>query len=291
MPLKILVIDDATFIRDLVKKQLRDQLPEAEVYEAIDGARALAIIKHNPIDLILSDWEMPVMSGEELLRHVRAAPESAKTPFVMITSRGDRDHIVKAIQSGVSDYLAKPFTTVELLNKVFKQLKHIGKMPSGQMPQNVLQSSSVEVLTGSPAKPAVQTAAPASASVAALTGGAAVKSAPAPAAQTAAVKHSAKARAQLRFADNQVFACVVREMTLQMMGCVMQRSENLPRVFDQAVVDIDMEEKGLARVNGYVHSVTAGENKPDSNVVKLVIRFVDNDVDKFEVLSKFIEQL
>jgi hypothetical protein len=63
-------------------------------------------------------------------------------------------------------------------------------------------------------------------------------------------------------------------------------------LFEQSVVDIDMGEgNGLARVNGYVHSMMAGENRPDSNTLKIVIRFVDNDADKFEVLSKFIAQM
>jgi hypothetical protein len=73
---------------------------------------------------------------------------------------------------------------------------------------------------------------------------------------------------------------------------VLQRAENLPALFEQAVVDIDMGEgNGLARVNGYVHSMMAGENRADSNSLKIVIRFVDNDADKFEVLSKFIAQM
>lgn len=72
----------------------------------------------------------------------------------------------------------------------------------------------------------------------------------------------------------------------------MQRSDNLPTVFDQAVVDIEMGDGGdLARVNGYVHSIQAGENRAETNVVKIVIRFVDNDAEKFEVLSQYIAQM
>jgi hypothetical protein len=76
------------------------------------------------------------------------------------------------------------------------------------------------------------------------------------------------------------------------MSCVLPRSDNLPQLFEQAVVDIDMGAgNGLARVNGYVHSMTAGENRADANSLKMVIRFVDNDAEKFEVLSKFIAQM
>ena len=286
MALKILVVDDATFTRDLVKKQLRDHLPGVEIFEAPDGVRALVVMKHNPIDIILSDWEMPLMTGEDLLRQVRATPEGASTPFVMITSRGDRDHVVKAVQAGVSDYITKPFSAEELLRKVHKQLKVIGKLPTlgrGAATQGIANAS-VDVLTGA-AKPKAGSQGVAHASIGVLTGGApAAAKAPPP-------KPTAKAQAQLRFSDNRVFSCVIREMSLQAMSCVLQRANDLPTVFDQAVVDIDMGDKGLARVNGYVHSITAGESRPDSNIVKLMIRFVDNDVDKFEVLSKFIEQM
>lgn len=296
MALKILVADDATFIRDMIKKQLRDRIPGVEIFDAADGARAYALFKQNEIDLILSDWEMPLMTGEEFLRNVRGSPNGATVPFVMISSRGDRDHIVKAIQSGVSDYLSKPFSAEELLRKVYKQLKAIGKLPSAQAPRAATQgiaSASIDVLTAG-ARSEVAAAKPiTSASIsnaALLTNGSsalvtATKSAMSPA-------KTAQTQAQLRFSDNRVFPCVIREMSLQLMSCVLQRADDLPTLFEPAVVDIDMGEvKGLARVNGYIHSMVAGENRADSNTVKMVIRFVDNDAEKFEVLSKFIAQM
>jgi DNA-binding response OmpR family regulator len=295
MALKILVADDATFIRDMIKKQLRDRIPGVEIFDAADGARAFALFKQNDIDLILSDWEMPLMTGEELLRNVRAMPNGAKIPFIMISSRGDRDHIVKAIQAGVSDYISKPFTPEEFHKKVHKQLRVIGKVPTVAMPSLMqgVANSSIGVLTGGRAeapapKPAAQNASVSlltGASSALLTGAKPVQAVPTPA-------KTAKAQAQLRFANNRIFPCVIREMSLQLMSCALQRADNLPALFEQAVVDIDMGEgNGLARVNGYVHSMMAGENRADSNTLKMVIRFVDNDADKFEVLSKFIAQM
>jgi DNA-binding response OmpR family regulator len=295
MALKILVADDATFIRDMIKKQLRDRIPGVEIFDAMDGARAFALFKQNDIDLILSDWEMPLMTGEELLRNVRAHPNGAKTPFIMISSRGDRDHIVKAIQAGVSDYISKPFTPEEFHKKVYKQLRVIGKVPNVAMPSLMqgVANSSIGVLTGGRAeaaapKPVAQNANASlltGATASLLTGAKPVQAVPAP-------TKTAKAQAQLRFANNRIFPCIIREMSLQLMSCVLQRAENLPALFEQAVVDIDMGEgNGLARVNGYVHSMMAGENRADSNSLKIVIRFVDNDADKFEVLSKFIAQM
>jgi len=290
MALKILVADDATFIRDMIKKQLRDRIPGVEIFDAADGARALALFKQNDIDMILSDWEMPQMTGEELLRNVRAAPNGAKIPFVMISSRGDRDHIVKAIQSGVSDYLSKPFSAEELLRKVHKQLKVIGKLPIASAPRASTQgiaAASIDVLTAG--RTETLAAKPASnASAALLTSSSLLAAKPV----VAAVKSSSRSQAQLRFSDNRIYTCIIREMSLQLMSCALQRTEILPTLFEQAVVDIDMGEgKGLARVNGYVHSIIAGENRPDSSTLKIVIRFVDNDAEKFEVLSKFIAQM
>src|SRR5690606_38140808 len=163
MAIRILVVDDASFIRDMIKKQLRDKLPGVEILDAQDGNRALAQMKNQTVELILSDWEMPNMTGAELLAAVRAMPNANNVPFIMISSRGDRDHIVKAIQLGVSDYLSKPFSAEELLKKVFKQLKLIGKTPTaparGGAATQGIAFASVDVLTGGANKtPAAPTA-------------------------------------------------------------------------------------------------------------------------------------
>jgi DNA-binding response OmpR family regulator len=277
MPIRILVVDDASFIRDMVKKHLRDRIADVEVIDAVDGNRALAAMKQQTMDLILSDWEMPNMSGEELLRVVRSDERTAKTPFIMISSRGDRDHVVKAIQSGVSDYLSKPFTPDELLRKVFKQLNLIGKSPTASAPRSAatqgIAFASVDVLTGG--REAVVTAAPAAAA----------------AEKQSSVARQVKGKAQLRFANNMTCACVVRDISLQSFNGLIQRTDRLPALFDQAVVDIELgDQKELARLNGYVHALQAGDNRVDTQVIKISVRFVDNDMDKFEVLSKYIAQ-
>jgi CheY-like chemotaxis protein len=236
---------------------------------------------------------MPIMTGEELLRNVRAISGGENTPFVMISSRGDRDHIIKAIHSGVSDYLSKPFTPEELLKKVYKQLKVIGKLPVAAAPRAATQgiaAASVDVLMGGP-RPDTTVKTPANSDASLLMGSSALltKTKPSP---VTATKPATRAQASLRFANNRTFACVIREMSLQLISCSLHRTDDLPGLFEQAVVDIDMgQENGLARINGYVHSIVAGENRADSNTVKIVIRFVDNDAEKFEVISKFIATL
>lgn len=293
MTVRILVVDDAPFIRDMVKKQLRDQIPDVELKDAADGVRALALIKQWSPEIVLSDWEMPNMTGEQLLLEVRSMPNFSKLPFIMITSRGDRDHVVKAVQSGVSDYITKPFTPEELLRKVTKQLKAIGRMPvAGQQKmaagQNVVFSS-LDALTRGRAEPAIKPS-PSStgSSVVSQQNPLLVKKEPI----VTAVKTMTKGRAQLRFANDLTYACIIREMSLQMMNCTLERSDRMPGLFDQAVVDIEAEAGGsIARVNGYVHSLTAVENRFDTQSIKIIIRFVDNDPSKFEVLSKYIAQI
>ncbi len=297
MGIRFLVVDDATFIRDMVKKQLRDRIPGAEVFDATDGNRAIAQLKKQRVDVILSDWEMPGLSGEEFLKWVRTEYEFKDTPFIMVTSRGDKDHVVKAVQAGVSDFISKPFTSDELLKKTTKQLAKIGKSPKdafkGASSGKDVGFASVDVLTGGASKTSKVTTnqvKPASGSLAALTGGATSSNSAAPKAQPnkpSAKKKSAKTKAQLRF-PNAICACVVRDVSLQALSGLMQRSDPLPGLFEQAVVDIETNAGDIARVNGYLSSIAAGENKVDTNIIKVTIRFVDNDPEKFEALSKFI---
>jgi CheY-like chemotaxis protein len=291
MSIKFLVVDDATFIRDMVKKQLRDRVPGAEVFDAADGNRAVAQLKKQKVDIILSDWEMPGMSGEEFLHWVREQDDFKDTPFIMVTSRGDRDHVVKAVQAGVSDFITKPFSSDELIKKVFKQLKKIDKLPQVGKPKATTQGmpfSSVDALTGSSAPAAKpKPSAAAAAGIAALTGQSAPKSEAKP---KSAVKPKPKVqgKAQLRFA-NVTVPCIIKDMSLQAMSGLMQRCDPLPTLFDQAVIDIETETGDeVARVNGYISSLSAMDNKVDSKIIKVTIVFVDNDPEKFEFLSRYI---
>ncbi len=270
MALRILVADDASFIRDMVKKHLRDKLPGAEIYEAPDGSRALAALRGQTMDLILSDWEMPNVSGEELLRQLRQDERYKATPFVMISSQGDRAHVVKAVQAGVSDYITKPFTPDELIRKVFKQLKKIGKLPSG------------------PGRGGAQSQGHAFGSVDVLTGGSG--GAPASPEPAAASEKAKKLRAQLRFDSNKPpVACVIRDLNLQMLSAAIAKDNGLPGLFDQVVIDVGTEDGSeTLQLNAYTHSLQAAEAKPDSRLVKIQLRFVDNDSAKAEQLSHLL---
>lgn len=126
--LRLLVVDDAKFIRDLVQKTLRTEYPEIELMEASDGRKAQAILQRNSFDMILCDWEMPEMSGIELLKWVRSQENMQEQPFILVTSLDQKEHVVEALKAGVSDYVTKPFSAEQLISKVMKQLIKSGRI-------------------------------------------------------------------------------------------------------------------------------------------------------------------
>ncbi|MNJ94672.1 Chemotaxis protein CheY [compost metagenome] len=110
---RILVIDDMPSIRDLVKNTLK-AMGYKNIQEAGDGEEALQILlKSNanlPIQLVISDWNMPKMKGLDLLKQVRATAEWTNLPFVLLTSESERDQVTEAVLAGVSQYIVKPFS-------------------------------------------------------------------------------------------------------------------------------------------------------------------------------------
>lgn len=119
--IKVLVVDDFATMRRIVKNILT-QLGYKNVIEADDGTTAMEIIKKEKIDLIISDWNMPKMTGLELLKAIRANAETSAVPFIMVTAEAQQDNIIMAVKAKVSQYIVKPFTAdtlSEKINKVF----------------------------------------------------------------------------------------------------------------------------------------------------------------------------
>ena len=115
----VLVVDDSTTARSAIINVLRDHLYCKEIVEASDGQEALRKLRQRPdIDWIFCDWEMPVMAGDQLLKEIRDNVETAHLPFIMITSKSDRDSLVTAVQLGVTSFIVKPFTAKKLVEKV-----------------------------------------------------------------------------------------------------------------------------------------------------------------------------
>jgi two-component system chemotaxis response regulator CheY len=121
--MKVLVVDDFATMRRIVKNIL-NQIGFKNIIEADDGSSALEVLKKDKVDLIMSDWNMPKVTGLELLKAVRSDESMKDMPFLMVTAEGQKDSVVQTVQAGVSDYIVKPFTadTVkEKLEKMFKK--------------------------------------------------------------------------------------------------------------------------------------------------------------------------
>ncbi len=286
----VLVVDDATFIRDLVKKGLRDNFPGIQIEEAINGRKAQQLLGRQAVDLILCDWEMPELSGLELLTWCRAEEAHKITPFIMVTSRGDKENVVQAIQAGVSDYIGKPFSTEQLVTKVKKALHRAGKLqalmssaPPKMLSTGAFANDSLSALTGGNAEVLKPAAKPAAAVAAAS-----AFAKPAAAAKPPSAASGGRGQGQLRLPGGSM-DCVIKALSLKEALLVVRRGEPLPQVLESAVLDLEQGEAAeTARLNGYLHAVAALEPKPDSEWLQVTFKFVDRDPQKLDYLSRLI---
>jgi len=122
--MKILVIDDMATMRKIIKNML-GQIGFKNITEADDGATAWPMIQEalagpEPYEFIVSDWNMPQMSGLDLLKKVRETEELKKLPFLMITAEAEQGNVVIAVKAGVSNFIVKPFSAAVLKEKIEK---------------------------------------------------------------------------------------------------------------------------------------------------------------------------
>ena len=117
--MRVLVVDDFSTMRRIIKNILR-QLGFNNVVEADDGTTAWDVLNKDKIDFVISDWNMPQMTGIELLRKVRASEEFADMPFLMVTAEAQQENIIEAVQAKVSNYIVKPFTPETMKQKIDK---------------------------------------------------------------------------------------------------------------------------------------------------------------------------
>jgi two-component system chemotaxis response regulator CheY len=122
--MRILVVDDFATMRKVIKNLLR-QTGYQNVTEAEDGVVALEELRSQKIDFIISDWNMPNMTGIELLRAVRADSELSSLPFLMVTAESLKQNVVEAVKAGVSNYIVKPFTAEVLSEKIEKIIEKL----------------------------------------------------------------------------------------------------------------------------------------------------------------------
>ena len=122
--MKILIVDDFSTMRRIIKNLLRD-LGFSNTSEADDGQTALPMLQNGDFDFLVTDWNMPGMSGIELLKAVRADERLKTMPILMVTAEAKRDQIVEAAQAGVNGYVVKPFTAAVLKEKIEKIFERV----------------------------------------------------------------------------------------------------------------------------------------------------------------------
>lgn len=129
---KFLVVDDFATMRKVVKKVLTE-LGYSDIQEAEDGKAALALIQQaagngTPFQCIVSDWNMPNMTGLELLKTCKADPKFKDVPFMLVTAESEKEQIIEAAKAGVSEYVVKPFNAATLKEKLTRvYAKHYGQ--------------------------------------------------------------------------------------------------------------------------------------------------------------------
>ena len=121
--IKVLVVDDFSTMRRIVKNALK-QIGFTQTVEADDGTTGLEVLKQEDVGLIISDWNMPKMSGLDFLKAVKSDAATKDIPFIMVTAEAQKENVLQAVQAGVSNYVVKPFTADNLQEKlkdVFKE--------------------------------------------------------------------------------------------------------------------------------------------------------------------------
>jgi two-component system, chemotaxis family, chemotaxis protein CheY len=123
--MKILIVDDFSTMRRIIKNLLRD-LGFSNTHEADDGQTALPMLKNGDFQFLVTDWNMPGMTGIDLLKAVRADEKLHTLPVLMVTAEAKRDQIIEAAQAGVNGYVVKPFTAQALKEKIEKIFDRVG---------------------------------------------------------------------------------------------------------------------------------------------------------------------
>jgi two-component system chemotaxis response regulator CheY len=122
--LKILIVDDFSTMRRIVKNLLHD-LGYTNTHEADDGKTAWPLLQAGDYEFVVTDWNMPGMTGIDLLKAIRGDARLAALPVLMVTAEAQRDQIIEAAKAGVNGYIIKPFTAVTLkekLDKIFARM-------------------------------------------------------------------------------------------------------------------------------------------------------------------------
>lgn len=251
MNLSVLVVDDAKAICTHVTRIVRNAYPKASVVSAFNGREAQKCLEGAQFNIIICDWEMPQMSGLDLLKWVRQQDAYKSVPFLMVTSRGERDYILKAIQAGVSDYLGKPFSAASLETKIQKLL--FGK--TSETKAGVSSTGSIAQQKSFAKKP-----------------------------KGLAQLRTSKGVYRCAIKDlslRDVLVVIKNEENGTFPDILEQAVVDIEQTSGDSV----------ARINGFVSRLEAFDNRIDTPFVSVKVTFVDDDPEKLEHISKYIASI
>ncbi len=116
--MKIITVDDSSTMRRIIKNTLKRIGYGDEILEAGDGKEALDVLANHDVDLIITDWNMPVMDGLTFVKKIRSDSKYDDTPIIMVTTEAAKEDIITALKAGVNNYIVKPFTPDVLKDKI-----------------------------------------------------------------------------------------------------------------------------------------------------------------------------
>lgn len=264
--IRLLTVDDDKFIRHLVDRTLRSQYSEFEIQEADNGRKAQAMLQRHSFDLVLCDWEMPEMTGLELLEWVRSEEDYKEQPFILVTSLDKKDNVVKALQAGVDDYIAKPFTPEQLFNKVMKQLVKSGRLTQEEA-ANMGRKERI-----------------------AASGGAEVLAAGGAASKPKKVRKGPKGKAMLMCGEDKA-AATLREINKREALLLVKRDEIQPEL--SALIGLGLvagsDDNPLkVTVKGYVSSLQLAERNPKTESLFVRVQFLKQDSETVELFDQVL---
>lgn len=273
---RLLVVDDAKFTRDLMVKAVKSEYRQLEVDVAQDGRKAQALLNRSRYDLVLCDWEMPEMSGIELLTWLRDQEDcrNREVAFIMVTSLGDKEYVMEAAEHGVTDYVTKPFNSDQLLNKVTKQFIKQGIVSREEF--NEMMKKRDRMLGGG-----------GTANV--LTRKQGMNAAATPS-HTANGSRKIRGKAMLLHGEHKL-PVMLRDLNIQEAVLTLKSDQPLPGLFDNVNIGLigghgDNQLRMTAK--GKVYMLQAQEKRVDAEVVYLGVRLLDMDSKGQQQLSKII---
>lgn len=262
--LSFLIVDETSFNRDLIKRQLRNQFMGSTVEEASGLGRAQTLIKQHHFDLILADWELPDETDGALLTWLRDAQELdedvRKSAYIVISAQVNKEQVVKAVEAGTNDYLNKPFKPDELLTKINKQLKRIGKANHGSAGPSSGSSVADDMISAlTTKKPSTSTA----------------------------TSSDTLGKANISFADGSHDKGLIKGKSADAITVMMKRGNKLPALFDHATADVELNNNpSLIRLDSFISGIKSADGSSNSQFILVSFSPLESDTNGKKQLAK-----